>query len=98
MGDTCSVERGLGLAGRVEGLGLRAATDVLAVDENVGHSRLAGLGLQVVLDVGTVGDLVELDDLGIDIAGLEQVLGLLGEGAVALGEDHDLVAGDVGVS
>ena len=70
---------------------------MLLVYENVGHSTLASLLLKGVLDLGTVWQLVKLDDLERDALLVEEVLGLDAEWTSTLGVDHDFVASDFGV-
>ena len=70
---------------------------MLAVDENVWDSSLAGLRCEGVLNVAAVGNLVELDGMERDALALESLLGGDAERAVALAVHHDLVGGDLRV-
>ena len=74
---------------------LRVSTNELSVDEYRGHTALAGHDLKGVVHLGTVGDLVHLNDLECDAQGLQKIRGLFAEGAPGLREDHDLVVVDV---
>ena len=71
---------------------------MLSVDEHVGHGVLARLDLELVLDGSAIALLIKLEGLEGDARVLEELLGADAEGAVALGEDHDLVVCDVGVN
>ena len=67
---------------------------MLSIDEHVGHGSLARDILEGVLGFGAIGHRVQLVKLELDIAVLEELLGLLGEGAAALGVDEDLLGSD----
>ena len=69
---------------------LVAATDALAHEQDVGHSSATRHFTECSLELRTEGVLVELDDIGRggDVVCVEEdVLRLLREGAIALGED-----------
>ena len=74
------------------------ATEVLAVDEDVGDGALTCLLLQRVLNVVAVGDLVELDRREGEALRLERALGGVAMRAVGLAVHHDLVSGDLAVN
>lgn len=57
---------------------------MLLGDEDVGHSALAGQGLEVGLDSSTILDVVELKDKGLGSELFQQILGLGAVRAVRL--------------
>lgn len=60
---------------------------MLLVDEDVGHGALARDLLQRSLDLGSVGDLVQLERVVLGASAVKQALGGLAVRAVGLGED-----------
>ncbi len=69
---------------------------MLASNEDVGDGSLAGDLGKSGLEIGTVVQLVELENGGLGVLELRQKrLGLLAVGAVGLGGDKDLVVGNV---
>ena len=70
---------------------------MLAFDKDVWDGALSGHGLECVLNIGSVSDLIKFNNLCVDSFRLEKILGLLCEWAVALRVDHVVVAIDIGL-
>ena len=90
----------LGIEGAVcvGSLEVAVASQVLAVDEDVGDGALARLLLERVLDVVAVGHLVQLDRIEGVAFRLERLLGGVAVRAVRLAVHHDAVRGDLAVN
>mmetsp|Transcript_15434 Transcript_15434/g.25730 ORF Transcript_15434/g.25730 Transcript_15434/m.25730 type:complete len:215 (+) Transcript_15434:68-712(+) len=70
-------------------LSIIVASEVVALDENIGDGPLSGKLQKGILDGIAVVHLVQLDNLGIDSLVKEQILGLAAERTESLGEyDH----------
>ena len=78
----------------IECLNIGVASNVLSLDEDVGNSSLASHLLEFVLNVGTIGHLVQFHDFGRNSLRCEKIFSLLCEWAVALRVDHDVVSVD----
>ena len=85
---------GIELAGAVQLLDIRVSSNVVSTNEDIGDGALASLLLEGVLDVATVGNLVQLEAEELHALRLEQLLGGASVGAVRLGVDDDFVGGD----
>lgn len=71
------------LAAGLERLDVRTASNVLAVDENIGNSALTSHLLQIVLNGTAIRNLIKLNDLCLGIMLLEDdLLGTLAVRAV----------------
>lgn len=69
------------------GLQIRVPSDVLFPDENVRHAPLIRDLHKRILDIGTVVNLIELDDEGLGAELRKERLGCVAVGAVGLGEN-----------
>jgi len=88
------LEEVLELAALEHALEVRVAADVLLGDPGVGDGALARDLLEGVLDGAAVFHLVELEDGVVGVELVEGRLRLAAVGAVALGEDDDVVLVD----
>ena len=68
---------------------------MLSANEHVGDGALVGHLLKGVLDVSSSLNLIKLDDSSFDILGFQELLGLIGEGAVRFAVNEDLAVIDV---
>ena len=92
------LQHSLELAGLVSRLGLVAATYELAADEDAGHRAASSQLAHVVLDLVAVLVILYLLDLNVvrrDVVFLQNLLGLDTKGAVALGDDENLLVGNL---
>ena len=87
----CSGEFGIESTLVVDGYEIRASSNVLTLDPDVGHSSLAGEGVEFVLDGSSVGELVQLNDLELNALAGEESLSVDAVWAETLGVHHDLV-------
>ena len=71
-------------------LGIIVASEVVALDENIGDGPLSRKLQKGILDGIAVVHLVQLNDLGIDALVKKEILGLAAEWAECLGEYDDL--------
>ena len=71
-------------------LGIIVASEVVALDENIGDGPLSRKLQKGILDGIAVVHLVQLNDLGIDALVKKEILGLAAEWAECLGEYNDL--------
>ena len=85
---------GIELAGAVQLLDIRVSSNVVSTNEDIGDGALASLLREGVLDVATIGDLVQLEAEELHTLRSEELLGGAGVGAVSLGVNDDFVGGD----
>ena len=72
---------------RLLALQFRVATNVLLSNEDVGHRALVGHLFKSILDIGSVINLIQLNDVGLNAVLAQESLRGLAMRAVGLGED-----------
>jgi len=75
-------------------LQIRVSSDMLLVDEDVGDGALVVLFLEVVLDIGSIGNLIQFNSVVFGLHVVQERLGGLAVWAVGLAEHGNDVIGN----
>ena len=94
-GDSCSIEGSFELPVRIFGHQVIATTDMSASYIDIWNRVLLAVRFESAMNCSTVIHIVHLDSEELNLGLLQFIFCFLGEWAVALGEHHDFVLGDV---